>query len=336
MFQLTLPGILSADGWGAYLENESGTYSQGIPGMERQIVTNGSDVYTIFTYTASALSSEAPEGDYRIRFDIPGENPYYSHSLCLARKYNAQDWQPVITCDSGTFTVAFDEHPGLPTEVEVSYDGGYVWGRIGTGQGTDTTFPQSSTSGGQCHIRLTVWLDEANFYREFLYEFDELALDPCATDSIAHVGSGGDGYGRFLCIEWANVNDLMNLGLFYNTSGPFKQQWYCEGYISQPTTVKEQEFLETGTGSRVLDSSRVARLQTIEFYGIPDAAIAGLSLLEEHDTKQIRETVDDWTVQGKNAAMTFQTPDNAPCAIGQLAIELNRVLVGCQENFETV
>jgi hypothetical protein len=335
MFQLTLPGTLSAVGWAAYLENEGGTYSQGIPGMEREIVTNGSDTFTIFTYTATALSSAAPEGDYRIRFDIPGQNPYYSHPLCLARKFNEQDWEPVITCNAGTFTVAFDDPPGLPTEVEVSFDGGYYWQRIGTG-GTGTTFPQASTIDGECHIRLTVWLDEANFYREFLYEFDELAPDPCATDTISPVGSGGDGYGRFLCIEWANVSDLMNLGLYYNTSGPFRQQWYCEGYISQPTTVKEQEFLETGTGAKILDSSRVARLQTVEFYGIPDAAIAGLSLLEEHAVKQIRETVDDWTVQGQSAAMTFQTPDNAACAVGQLAIELDRVLVGCQENFETV
>lgn len=338
MFQVELNGSVSGDIDVTLEDYYTGAVSNDVLGIE---VVNTDAGKAYITYTGAAFDTEPDEGIYRVR--ISGgtlTNDLISHAVCLSRVFNPQDWQPLVECsdDDGDwqFTVAFDEHPGLPTEIEVNYGTGNGWQRIGDGLNEpDAIFVSSQAPHDRVHLRLKVWLHDAYFYREFLYGFTPSDPDPCATATVTQTATGGQGYERFMCLVWQNTNDLQALGLQYsNIESPdgFLQQFYFEGYASQAGTATEENFLSNGFDEKVLDSLSIARLYNIEFYPLPDGCIAPIKAANSHNVRQIIQTADGWNAALTSIALAPEAPERADCSKGILTLEMNRALVGCQDN----
>lgn len=338
MFQVELNGSVSGDVEVTLEDYYTGATNQELTGIE---IVNTEEGKGYITYTGAALTTEADEGLYRVR--ITGGNivsDLVSHVVCLSKVYNAQDWQPEVSCVSGSgdweFTVTFDEHPGLPTEIEVNYGTGNGWERIGDGLNEeDAVFVSSEAPFNNVRLRLKVYLHDALFYRESLYEFTPTDPDPCATATTTEVATGGQGYERFMCLAWQNTNDLQPLGLQYSNvvgSDGFLQQFYFEGYASQAGTATEENFLSNGFNEKVLDSLSIARLYNIEFYPLPDACIAPMKAANSHNVRQLSQTADGWNAALTAIALAPEAPERADCSKGLLSVEMNRALVGCQDN----
>jgi hypothetical protein len=149
------------------------------------------------------------------------------------------------------------------------------------------------------------------------------------------VATGGQGYERFMCLAWQNTNDLQTLGLQYSNvvgSDGFLQQFYFEGYASQAGTATEENFLSNGFNEKVLDSLSIARLYNIEFYPLPDACIAPTKAANSHNVRQLSQTADGWNAALTAIALAPEAPERADCSKGLLSVEMNRALVGCQDN----
>jgi len=313
-------------------------FQQSLSGIE---IVNTDDGDSYITYTGSDLVSGTPPGLYRVRVrggNITGE--YNSHVLCLSPLFNPQDWQPSIACDTASgggleFEATFDFDPGLPTEVEVNYGTVNGWQRIGDGVNDTPVFYSAQAVADSVRLRFKVWLNDALFYKEYLYTFDPDAETPCDSGVLTLVNTGGQGFERFLRLQWTNVKDLVALGLQYSNvvgSSGYLQQFYFEGWASLAGVSSEEEFLENGIGERVLDSVKVARLYNIDFYPMPDGCIAPITAANYHDTKQLIMVCDGWSAAASAIQFTPNQPEGAPCAGGTLGIELDRVLVGCQDN----
>lgn len=340
-FQIEITGtITTAD---AYIEKVDGSYSAAIPGLEIFNANNGKGY---LTYDSSLLTQRLAEGHYRIRVVI-GSVTLYSHLLCASVFYDEQtfDLDPVCNIDllTGfvTFQVFFDNDPLLPSEAFVSFNEGFTWQRLGNGITGDPqdSFSSLMMNNGTARIKLQVWRDDAPFYKEYLLSFNvNEIIDPCSTVTHQLIGSNNGGLRRYIAIEWINLNDLVNLGLMYNSvqSQNYKHQFFTEAYIDTPGTVQEEQFIENGVGERVLDFVRVARQHNIDFFGVPDPLIAPLTLLRHHDIQIVREVIDNTQELGKAAEATFTKVEGAICTQGRLSMELNRELVGCQDNLSGV
>jgi len=336
-FQIELTGnITTAD---CYIEKTDGSYSAALPGIEIQAFTNGT---SYVTYDGSLLSQRLAEGMYRVRV-VVGSTTLYSHLLCCSIFYDQQTFDLDSVCNIDlltgflTFQVYFDADPLLPSEAFVSFNQGFTWQRLGTGITGDAqdSFLSTMMSNGACLVRLRVWREDAYFDKVYELSFDvNEIVDPCSTVQHSLVSEQNQGLRRYIAIEWVNTNDLQNLGLMYAgvQSQNYKQQYFTEAYIDTPGTVQEEQFLENGVGNRVLDSVRFARQHNINFYGVPDALIAPLTTMRFHDTQVIREVVDNVEEVAKTADITFAKVDSALCTQATLSVELNRELVGCQDN----
>jgi len=339
MFQIELNAATVSGDIDVVLEDyHTGIMHQALTGIE---VYEASNSKTYVTYTGNDLEADTPPGLYRVR--ISGEEittPFISHAVCLSLLYNPQDWEPEITCasvDGGfSFQVDFDEHPGLPTEIEVNYGTGNGWERIGDGiSGDPAMFYSVEAPNDNVRLRLKVWLNDALFYKEYLYEFDPEAVDPCDTDAMTFVNVGGHGYERFMCLEWQNTKDLQSLGLLYagvQGSNGYLQQFYFEGWASIAGTATEETFLKNGLGESVLDSLEIARLYNVQFYGLPDPCVAPIRAANAHNVRQIRQTADGWNAGLTAITMTPEEQSGLPCGKGTLTLETNRAMVGCQDN----
>jgi len=337
-FQIALSDNLSGDVVEAELLEHSTHTAYPLQGVEVHVFDNGQ---SYITYDGTILSGgRVDEGNYFVRLSINGIPFYYSHTLCMANRFNVQDWQPSITCiafggGGWAFQVNFDYDPLLPTEVEVSADG-VNFTRIGTGtaNGIPAQFLSLTYPTNRVVIRLKVWLNDAEYYKDYVYEFDPEKADPCASATLTYLKDGGEGYGKFVCLEWYNLYDIVNLQLMYASvqSQTYLQQYYAEAYTTLPTIITEDAFIETGTGNRLLDSVRIGRGYGIQFYGVPDPAIAALSTIPYHTIQNVRELCSGEIAAGRAATLQFSATDDAPCATATLTIELDRTLVGCQEN----
>lgn len=338
--QFQIESNTALSGANAYLESLNGTYSQALPALE---IINTTDGKGYLTYTGTTLSGVPDDGLYRIRVDVVSGAgfDYQSHVLCLSSKFNPQDWEPVIACStiSGggfAFQVNFDYDPNLPTEVEVNYGTGWV--RLGTGisgKGDPAMMYSNLMTDNSARFRLKVWLDDAHFWREYLYTYDPLEVDPCTTDTFPEVATGGQGYDRFICLEWQNTNDLAALGILYTqleAPNGFLQQFYTEAHAEQAAVLNEEVFLENGAGERILDYTKIARLYNVNFYPVPDACIAPLTAISSHNVIQLRIIPDTWNNIAHRAGFEATAQDELLCSIGKMQIELNRELIGCQDN----
>lgn len=339
MFQVELNGSVSGDVEVTLEDYNTGLSMQELTGIE---IINTEEGKGYITYTGAALTTEADEGIYRVRisFDSLGGD-YISHAICLSKVFNPQDWAATVTCaldldGSMYFEVTFDEHPGLPTEIEVNYGTGNGWERIGDGLNEDTaSFTSTLAPLNSVRLRLKVWLHDAEFYREFMVTFDPNDGDPCTTVVVTETERGGRDYGRFLCLRWTNVQDLQTLGLQYsNVQGQegFVQEFFFEGYASPAGTATEENFLSNGFNEKVLDSLSIARLYNVEFYPLPDACLAPLRAANSHDTRVLKQTANTANYGLTAIIINAEAQDRADCSKGLLTVEMNRALVGCQDN----
>lgn len=343
MFQLELNDPTVSGGIEvALIDYQTGTVNQVLSGIEVFSADNGK---TYITYTGADLEPDTAPGLYRIR--VSGDDiiaPFFSHVLCLTPVFNPQDWEPSIACDEGgdglEFTVSYNNHPGLPTEIEVNYGSGAGWQRIGDGLNEPPAkFFAVDAPLNAVGLRLKVWLEDAIFYKEYKFTFDPDNPSPCDTGVLAFVNYGGQGYERFLCVEWQNTRDLQALGLLYaGVEGydGFLQQLYIEGWASMAGTVAEENFLRNGQGRNILDSMEIARLYNVQFYGLPDGCIAPLRAANAHNVRRLRRVVDGWVAELTAINVTTEEVQGAPCAKCTLSLETNRALIGCQDNLTEV
>ncbi len=342
MFQIELPDVVVSGDVDAYLEEISTGTTVLIPGIE---VFNADNGNCYVTYPGSLLTAAAAEGVYRVRLssdEVTGE--FYSYPLCLSKVFDPQDWEAQISClPSGAdsiFTVNFDYHPGVPTEIEVDYMTGDGWERIGDGLNENpATFSGTLTLAGSAKLRLTSYLHDARYYKVFSFSFDPEDPDPCSTVDVVFSHDGGEGYERFLCLEWQNIKDLQSLGIMYSGvqgQDGFLQQFFFEGYASLAGVVAEETFLKNGQGVSVLDSIEIARLYNIQFYPLPDAVLAPLRAANAHTVRQLRQTADTWIAPITSINVTGEEVGGTPCAKGTLSVELNRAMVGCQDNVSEI
>lgn len=342
MFQVEVEDTVVSGDAVAYLENVSTGAQIEIPGIE---VFNADNGNAYITYPGTELTLPAAEGMYRVR--IEGEDltlDYLSHQLCLSKVYDPQDWEAQVDCipsgDDFGFTVSFDNHPGLPTEIEVNYLEGSGWQRLSDGLNENPArFLASLAPLNSVKLRLKVWLDDALFYKDYTYLFDPESMEPCLTGDLTFTNVGGEGYERFLCLEWQNTKDLQTLGLMYSGvqgDNGFLQQFYFEGWSSMAGVVAEETFLKNGLGVSVLDSIEIARLYNVQFYPLPDALIAPLRAANAHNVRALRQVADSLTYTTSNIGITPEEVTGTPCAKGTFTIELNRALVGCQDNLTAI
>lgn len=339
MFQVEIPGPFSPTDVEVTLEDyHTGIVNQVLAGIEIFAADNGK---TYITYTGEPLDPIPSAGLYRVR--ISGEDiivPLISHAVCLSPLYNPQDWEPDITCaptaGGFSFEVQFTEHPNLPTEIEVNYGTGSGWERIGAGiSGDPAVFYSALAPLNRVRLRLKVWLNDALFYKEYLYEFDP--VDACDINTTTFVNVGGHGYGRFLCLEWQNTNDLQGLGLLYTGVvgyDGYLQQFYFEGWSSVAGVTTEETFIKNGVGESVLDILEIARLYKVEMYGLPDGCVAPIRAANAHNVRKLRQTADGWIAALTAISLSAEEQTGLPCAKGIITVETNRAMVGCQDNLD--
>lgn len=342
MFQVELNDVEVSGDVDAYLERLDTGAQTAIPGIE---VFNADNGNCYVTYPGTDLASPASEGMYRVRLTSAELTlDYLSHPLCLSRAFNPQDWDAQVSClpsgDDFQFTVSFDAHPGMPTEIEVDYLAGAGYQRIGDGLNeSPPTFVASLAPLDTVKLRIKVWIHDALFYKEYSFAFDPDDPDPCTTGSLTFLNAGGDGYERFVCLEWQNTKDIQTLGLMYSGvigQNGFLQQMYVEAWASMAGTVAEENFLKNGQGQNILDSLEIARLYNIQFYGLPDACISPLRAANAHNVRQLRQTADEWSAGLTSIDVTPEEVAGTHCAKCTLSVEMNRALVGCQDNVNEI
>lgn len=335
-FQVQLTGTLSAGNVDAYLYDESGVI-EALSGIEVHNFTNNQ---SYITYDGTPFSSPKTEGEYHISLTV-GSVEYRSHPLCLRPVFNLQDWEPSITCNAYLeggykFDVEFDYDPGAPCEIHFSADN-VNWVRGGSGRpGAPASFDSDDYPGEEVFARFTVWLDNEAFQKIFKITFDLDDIDPCTTAQFTLLQTLGEALDKYMKFYWLNTKDLQNLNLMYASvqSQFYMQEFFAEVYANLPGLVTEEEFLENGAGGRVLDSVRIARRYQFQTYGVPDAALRPLAVMAYHDVTGIAQCATGDAYAAQTVTVEPSAVDNAPCSTVQITMEINRVIVGCQDNLE--
>lgn len=267
-------------------------------------------------------------GLYRIRLVVDG-SVYWSHVINIAYCWNEQEFHGEVSAvtsgDGFLFTAFFDENQLLSHEIDIDYGTG--WQRLATDDGD---FLYSLLTDNQAHIRFKVWIDDVLFWKEYLFEYDDMDPDPGTTGTLTLIGDGGENYHVYGYLEWYNSTDIPGFGALYQEG--YKQRLYVEGQPGEPGVVNEESFLTSGEGVDVLDSVQIAKLLNLEFYPIPDAVILALSAARYHDTIAWVTCAGIRRHEGSKVSITTAPIEDAPCSRAQIALEVERTFVSCGEN----